>query len=122
MNGIDCIADTNGLLYILSGNPCVDGILDLSLGISVITEMELLGFKGITAPEIRLIKSMLRECEILPVTTLIKEATIRLKQKNGVKLPDAIIASTAKVNGLPLISADKGFLNIPDLNFILLTP
>lgn len=98
MNGIDCIADTNVLLYILSGNPCVDGILDLSLGISVITEMELLGFKGITAPE------------------------IRLKQKNGVKLPDAIIASTAKVNGLPLISADKGFLNIPDLNFILLTP
>lgn len=122
MNGIDCIADTNVLLYILSGNPCVDGILDLSLGISVITEMELLSFKGITAPEIRLIKSMLRECEILPVTTLIKEATIRLKQKNGVKLPDAIIASTAKVNGLPLISADKGFLNIPDLNFILLTP
>lgn len=36
------------------------------------------------------------------------------------KLPDSIIAATSLVYGLPLISADKGFSKIEELDFILI--
>ncbi|MBO7485943.1 MAG: hypothetical protein J6T84_07755 [Spirochaetaceae bacterium] len=44
MNGIDFIADTNALLYIFKKNSCMLPYLQSAIGISVITEMELLSF------------------------------------------------------------------------------
>ena len=43
---------------------------------------------------------------------------------NGIEfiLPDSIVAATAICNNVPLITADKGFLNIKELNLILLEP
>lgn len=38
------------------------------------------------------------------------------------KLPDAIIAATAIVNKIPLITADKAFEQIEELNLVLITP
>jgi len=50
----------------------------------------------------------------------IKEQTIRLKRKYNIKLPDAIIASTSLVYGIPLVTADKGFSKIEELDLILI--
>jgi predicted nucleic acid-binding protein len=45
--------------------------------------------------------------------------TIQLRQKQKIKLPDAIIAATALVNGLALVSNNtKDFKNIPDLELV----
>ncbi|WP_434981603.1 PIN domain-containing protein [Daejeonia sp. YH14] len=49
-----------------------------------------------------------------------KEQTIRLKRKYNIKLPDAIIASTSLVYGIPLVTADKGFSKIEELDLILI--
>lgn len=38
------------------------------------------------------------------------------------QIPDAIVAATAKVHGLSLLSADKDFEKIADLNLRLLKP
>ena len=48
MNGIDFIADTNALLYVFKKDDCMIPYLEKSIGISVITEMELLSFPKIT--------------------------------------------------------------------------
>ena len=45
---------------------------------------------------------------------------ILLKATNRLKLPDALIVSTAMWIGLPFVTADKDFKNIPSLNLILL--
>ncbi|WP_414601150.1 PIN domain-containing protein [Algoriphagus sp. NG3] len=50
----------------------------------------------------------------------IKEQTIQLKRKYSLKLPDAIIASTCIVLEIPLVTADRGFIKITELNLILL--
>jgi predicted nucleic acid-binding protein len=50
----------------------------------------------------------------------IKEITISLKQKYAIKTPDAIIAATAKAFNLPLVTADKGFKKIDDVDIVLL--
>ena len=51
-----------------------------------------------------------------------KDKTIEIRRKYKTKLPDAIVAATAIVNNLPLISADKGFKQISELNLILIVP
>jgi len=44
------------------------------------------------------------------------DKTILIRQKQKIKLPDAVIASTALINGLILVSHNiKDFKNIPDL-------
>ena len=48
MNGIDFLADTNILLYILEGQPAVKPFINDALAISVIAEIELLGWHKIT--------------------------------------------------------------------------
>jgi predicted nucleic acid-binding protein len=48
MNGIDFLADTNILLYILEGNTAVKPFVNDNLAVSVIAEIELLGWHKIS--------------------------------------------------------------------------
>ena len=120
MNGIDFFVDTNILIYVLEGHPAVLGITRCSLAISVISEIELLGKKDITLYETRAIGNLLKDCEIINVNDEIKDIAISLKQKQIVKISDAIIAATAKSFNLPLITADKDFKKIEGIDIILL--
>jgi len=43
-----------------------------------------------------------------------------LRKKYSIKLPDAIVASTSIVYGLPLVTADKAFSKIKELDLILI--
>ena len=122
MNGIDYIADTNALLYLLSGNPCMKPYLSNYIALSVISEMELLSFSGITAFEEKRIRSLIQDCLVLFLTENVKNKTIALRRAYKIKLPDAIIAATAIENKLQLITADKGLKKIRELNLLLIEP
>ena len=122
MNGIDFLADTNALIYLLNGNSCMLPFLDKGLAFSVISEMELLSFSGITVEDENNIKSLLLDCKEISLTDEIKEKTIEIRKKYKTKLPDAIVAASAIVNNLPLITADKGFNQIEELNLKLIIP
>ena len=58
MNGIDYMADTNALIYLLSGDSCMKSYLASYIGLSVISEIELLSFPGITSFEEQQIRSL----------------------------------------------------------------
>ncbi len=122
MTGIDYLADTNALIYLLNGNSCMAPYLMKNLSYSVISEMELLSYSGITKQEESSIKSLLNDCSELSLTDEIKEKTIELRKKYRIKLPDAIVAASAIVNNLPLITADKGFRQILELSLELIDP
>ena len=92
------------------------------LAFSVISEMELLSFSGITESEENNIKSLLLDCNEITISDEIKEKTIEIRKKYRTKLPDAIVAVSAIVNNLPLITADKGFNQIMELNLKLIVP
>jgi predicted nucleic acid-binding protein len=120
MNGRSFLIDTNIALYLLSGNKTIADIIDGSqLYISFVTELELLGYKGITSREQHNIKLFLKECIIIDINEEIKKLTIQIKQKNQMKLPDSIIAATALFIEIPLLTADKGFKKISKLNLAL---
>lgn len=122
MNGINFVADTNALIYLLDGNSCMTQYLDKSLAYSVISEMELLSYPGITESEEDSIKSLLNDCEEIVLSNEIKTKTIELRKKYRIKLPDALVAASAIVKGLPLITADKGFNQIEELNLEMIIP
>ena len=96
--------------------------LQNKLAFSVISELELLSFSGITSEEENNIKSFLLDCNEISLTDEIKEKTIEIRKKYKTKLPDAIVAASAIVNNLPLITADKGFNQIEELNLKLIVP
>ena len=95
-------------------------IFFISFGISFISEIELLGYKNISKQDEKSLKELLKDCFVFSFNEDIKLETIKLKQKYTIKLPDAIIASTCIIFQIPLITSDKGFKNIEELDLILL--
>ena len=93
---------------------------DFSIGISVITEIELLGKKNISPHDVNVIRSLLNDCIIIPLNADIKEIAISLKQKYSIKTPDAIIAATAKSFNMQLLTFDKDFKKIEDEDIVIL--
>jgi predicted nucleic acid-binding protein len=117
---IDFLVDTNVLIYAMEGHRAIANIIRCSPGISVISEIEMLGKKGITNHEANDVRSLLNGFEIIAFNENIKNITISLKQKYAIKVADAIIAATAKAFNLPLVTADKGFKKIEDIEVVLL--
>lgn len=122
MNGIDFLADTNALIYLLNGNQCMSMYLEKCLAFSVISEMELLSFHGISENEEIFIKSFLKDCYRIFLSEEVKEKAIEIRKMYKIKLPDAIVAASAIVNNLSLLTADKDFLQIEELNLQLIIP
>lgn len=120
MNGNNLFVDTNILLYYLKGNEdVVELISEKSLSISFITELEILSFPKLTSESESQIRNLLKSCSLIELNTKIKEITIELRKKYKMKLPDAIIAASAYYNNVPLITADKDFQKLEELNIIL---
>jgi predicted nucleic acid-binding protein len=69
--------------------------------LSFITELELLGYYGITKQEQYQIRLFLKDCIIHDISSDIKELSIDIRQKNKQKLPDSIIAATALQLDIP---------------------
>ncbi len=117
---IDFIADTNFLIYLHEGNRIVEPFLEYNFGVSFISEIELLGYQGISKSEETKLKLLLNDCFQIDWNAKIKDETIKLKRKYRIKLPDAIIAASCIIYEIPLVSADKGFSKIDELDLVLI--
>lgn len=119
MSGTKLFIDTNIILYLLDGDETLaDFLQNKQLYILVITEMELLGYKGITAKEEKQIKSFVEECKTVNINNTIKDDTIRIRKTYGNKLPDSIIAATAIYLDTPFVTTDTDFKRIEELELI----
>lgn len=120
MNGSRIFVDTNILLYFLNGDSeVIDMISDKDIFISFITELELLSFPRLTDKDEKTIKGLLKNCIITDIDPEIKNLTIELRKKSNLKLPDSIIAASAYINKLPLLTADKQFKSLEELDIII---
>ncbi len=122
MNGIKFLLDTNCVFFLLQGklNSFKDNIVIREIAISVITKMEFLSNPNLGTKDTYLFNNFLDEITTFFITEsdedLIKE-TVAVRKKYKLKLPDAIIASTALSNNLTLISADATYSKIHNLKF-----
>ena len=118
------LIDTNAVIdYLgkkipLTGMDFMTPIVDSVPNISVISKIEVLGFN---APEehYKLLTNFMDDAAILDLTSTIVDVSIDIRKKHKTKLPDAIIAATALVYDLVLISRNvSDFKNIHDRKVI----
>lgn len=88
---------------------------------SVIVKIELMSYRGNSILE-KVIHELVNSVSILNISDEIINKTIEIRRKTKIKLPDAIIAATAIVNKLTLLSCnDADFLKVPKLKYHSLT-
>lgn len=118
------LIDTNAVIDYLgrklpaSGMDFMNGIVDEIPNMSVISKIEVLGFE---APDehYRLLTSFMDDATVFDLTDNIVETSILIRKKYKVKLPDAIIAATALVYDLDLITRNvSDFKSIQGLKIV----
>jgi len=120
VSGSNLLLDTNILIYGLKGLAEVRPYFSGKPYVSEVTEIEVLGVKGLSEQEISAREAAIEFCTIIPITGKIKYKAIEIKRIIKVPIPDAIIAATAIVEGFSLVTADTGFKRIKDLSLILI--
>ena len=120
MNGSRLVLDTNIVLYLLSGDKTLADFLQDKQGyVSVITELELIGFPDITVRESQRIKNFLDDCTLVEINDEIKSIYVHLRKRYRLKLGDATAAATAIYLDLPFMSADRDFSKVTELQLAL---
>lgn len=125
MSNIDqmLLLDTNAVLYLLQGDYNMLQLTDKKrTAINFVIEIELFGWPGIKENDLELFRSFMKQAYFFDYSHRIKEITIMLKQKYNLKIGDAFIAATAIYYELTLVSADKSFVRVKELQLISLTP
>ena len=112
------LADSNTIIdYVGNKMPekallVLDNYFDDNLTISIISKIEVLGFNG-NADELNRLADFIALANIIFVDDAVADKTIDLLKAYKIKLPDAIIAATAIVYNLTIITR-----NISDFNNI----
>ena len=118
MNGKTYLLDTNTIIYAINGKLVFP---EENYIVSIVTEMELLSYSGITQTEETNIKSLLSNFCIVNITDAVKEKTIEIRKKSNAKLPDSIICATAIATRAILITNDQKLHKIPEVTAMTLS-
>ena len=113
------VIDYIGGLYSDNARQWLNELIDEEIIVSVITKIEVLSFDPDKDDNYPILIEFFEASEIFELSDEIVNKTIQVRQKQKIKLPDAVIASTALINGLVLVSRNtKDFKNIPDLEIL----
>ena len=105
--------DTNVIIGLLEGPGAARALLDAhgattaTPAVSQITRIELLSFQALTGDDEARIRTSLAAFPIVLLDAAVEEATIALRRRTKLKLPDAIVAASASVHGLKLLTLDQ---------------
>ena len=117
------ILDTNVVIDYIQGNfpdkeaTFIENLLFSDIpNISVITEIEVLCWKHANEEDVEQYKKFIENSKIMELCNSVKLKTIEIRRNHKIKLPDALIAATAFVYDLELITRNtKDFENIAGL-------
>lgn len=100
------LLDTNVVIYLLGGR-IRHAFPQGDFGVSVITEIELLSYQGLSQADEEIARGFLDEVVRYPLTDAVRDQTILLRRQFRLKLPDALVAATALEAGATLLSNDQ---------------
>jgi predicted nucleic acid-binding protein len=101
-----------------SGMTFMNDVVDAVANLSVITKMEVLGFNT-PEDDYNLLSDFMEDAVVLYLTEEIVQECINIRKQQSIKLPDAIIAATAVVYDMDLITRNlSDFKNIHALDVV----
>jgi predicted nucleic acid-binding protein len=122
---VSFLVDTNTLIYHAAGSPVAKEYLasliaTRAFNISVITRIEFLGWHAQTPEGFEKCQRLVALSHVLPVSEEVADRAIDLRRYKNVKVADAIIAATALVNDLTLVTRNpddfKGIIALKVVN------
>jgi predicted nucleic acid-binding protein len=121
--GTGYLIDTSGYsrylddMLSVENSDFMDSVLENAPAMCFVVKIELRSFQGDIVKE-NTIADLVNNSAIMELSDEIIEKTIELRRKAKIKLPDAIIAATAIVHNLTLLSTnDSDFLKVPKLKY-----
>ncbi len=118
------ILDTNIAIYLLNStlkpedHPDLQMATSLSYNLSIITKIELLGWKT-SAMQERQIENFVNQANVINLTDAIVDTTIQIRRQRKIKLPDAVIAATAITYDWVLLTRnEKDFERIRGISLV----
>jgi len=109
------VIDFSHGIFSANAKKFVANILNNEPIISAITKIELLGFSFVPSQ----IENFVHYASVIGVNDSIIDKTIEIRKHCRIKLPDAIIAATALVHDLTLLTRNiTDFRNVQNLNVI----
>jgi tRNA(fMet)-specific endonuclease VapC len=123
MSGKRYLLDTNAVVALLKGSATLVTLLQNAdwVGISIISQIEFLAFSGLSKDDRQLFEEFIKRLEVIDLlasNSLLIEQIIQIRLQYRVKLPDAIIASTALQAGASLVTADRELTKVTSLTVV----
>lgn len=105
-------------LFTEKGMNFMTEVLDQTPTISVITEIEALSWINPDKSKEQIVKAFVQDATVLSLTPAVVTQCVSIRRSRKIKTPDAVIAATAIVHNLTLITSDTDFKNITGLQVI----
>ena len=119
------LLDSNVVVHYLSNSLPIKSIeflnqfIDEDCYISVITQMEILGFNFKNLSDKNITEIFIENAIVFDLNPEVVQKTITIRKSRKIDLPDAIIAATAIVNNFTLITQNlKDFQNIQNIKIL----
>jgi hypothetical protein len=118
MSGNNVLLDSNIVIYLSQKKLAINEVFEeyKTYSISIITYMEILSYNFTDKEEEVFVHKLLSLFTIIDINKKIADEVIRLKKSRKIKLPDAIIVSTALQTNSTLYTNDKQLHTVKDLN------
>lgn len=113
-NGNGYLLDTNAIIQFLKGNAELVSLLADAdfIATSIISELEYFSFPRLGEEDLQLYQAFRSRIHVYDVPSddpMFTQLVVNARKRNGMKLPDAIIAATARANYLAILTADDHF-------------
>jgi hypothetical protein len=115
------LLDSNIVIAIASSDDAaVNGlVLEGTYSVSVITRIEVLGYHLLTEEDKTDLMEFLAGARELALDDAVAQTAVRLRQQRRMGLGDSIIAATALVHGLPLVTRNtEDFKHLENLKLV----
>jgi predicted nucleic acid-binding protein len=119
------VLDSNSVINHLNERLDLDAVLkpypNCEKKISVITFIEVLAWPEMTPEKEREARTFLSGCTIVELTPGICEEAVKIRRTKKLRLPDSVIAATAVVLKVPVLSNDSGLYKLLWPNFRMIS-
>ena len=126
MGTLKYLIDSNTIIDYISGKLpedkeiWLDSLIDEAVAVSTINKLEVLvGYKFKNIKEIIPFEELINSVTVFPLNEAVENKTIEIRKTIHLKLPDAIIAATALIYNLEIITRNvKDFSRVSGLRII----